>query len=656
MEDPPSLLQPTLSSDNAESLSSPLQNSLLPSLRGTMSYIGGVVHCKGRWAMTDQAHEIDGQTSDFEFKLIKADENSGGLFPVNGKYQGWFSVRQPPPMKSSVKVDDKDMLIRFDMLDNGNYSVTGKGFNKFGSFSLSGTLQSDGKIQMYRSYYQITTVPTTTSSRKSQVKKEKEPVEIAPTPKKIIKDEEKEPLPPTPLDTPRESGRVRKQSSLLREYQESLQKPISKPMPQEPKETPRTAVSAIPSVSERSHRLPTGLKKCGDLLKDISKHPRAFWFLEPVDHIKLNIPDYPKIIKHPMDFSTIKDNLEQGIYSSVDGFAEHMRLVFRNAITYNTAPDSAVNMAAKEISSKFEEKFKNILSQLEGNIGFTIPEPSKPLKTASAKKPATKVPPPPSPREVSTPRTVAGRPSLGSRVPPVPAYIPPAAIDIQTQTIVEMQKSMEQMKEELNRLRTMVKENEIVKKINDTKEAALNPLSFDEKKTLVEDIHKLPKDKIDIVATIIKEALPDCDDSEISLDALDTLTLRKLQKFVRECGVDTKKRKSTDGISKAKGDGNAPKRQRKPKALSSNASTDALSSNANPQASSFEAHEELLFEDGSLEEMDVVVAMGENQSEIHSSYQITHSGQSATNAPHSNEEDDDDEGNDWSEAAAEMRA
>jgi hypothetical protein len=38
----------------------------------------------------------------------------------------------------------------------------------------------------------------------------------------------------------------------------------------------------------------------------LSKHTYAWIFLEPVDPIKLNIPDYLDIIKKPMDFGTIK--------------------------------------------------------------------------------------------------------------------------------------------------------------------------------------------------------------------------------------------------------------------------------------------------------------------------------------------------------------
>ena len=68
----------------------------------------------------------------------------------------------------------------------------------------------------------------------------------------------------------------------------------------------------------------------------------------------------------------------------------------------------------------------------------------------------------------------------------------------------------------------------------DNREAALNPLTFDEKKALVAQIHKLSPEKMDRVLEIIQEAVPDCgEEVEVPIDSLDTLTLRKLQKFVQ---------------------------------------------------------------------------------------------------------------------------
>jgi Bromodomain extra-terminal - transcription regulation len=71
--------------------------------------------------------------------------------------------------------------------------------------------------------------------------------------------------------------------------------------------------------------------------------------------------------------------------------------------------------------------------------------------------------------------------------------------------------------------------------------AARDPLTFDEKKILISQIHKLPADKMDQVVEIVQAAIKPGQRSdgneeiEIPLDELDTLTLRKLQRYVEVC-------------------------------------------------------------------------------------------------------------------------
>lgn len=52
------------------------------------------------------------------------------------------------------------------------------------------------------------------------------------------------------------------------------------------------------------------VKLCLKLIRKIQKEKMAPPFKEPVDYVKLNIPDYPTIIKHPMvrtDFGGCQD-------------------------------------------------------------------------------------------------------------------------------------------------------------------------------------------------------------------------------------------------------------------------------------------------------------------------------------------------------------
>ncbi|KAJ0388917.1 hypothetical protein P43SY_011931 [Pythium insidiosum] len=66
-------------------------------------------------------------------------------------------------------------------------------------------------------------------------------------------------------------------------------------------------------------------------------HPRNRHgvFNYPVDPVALNLPTYTEVIKHPMDFGTIKRRLDEGLYVAVDDFVADVELVFTNARTFN---------------------------------------------------------------------------------------------------------------------------------------------------------------------------------------------------------------------------------------------------------------------------------------------------------------------------------
>ena len=65
----------------------------------------------------------------------------------------------------------------------------------------------------------------------------------------------------------------------------------------------------------------------------------------PVDANKLNIPDYHKIIKHPMDFGTIKKRLDNNYYWSAKECIKDFNTVFTNCYVYNKAGEDIVVMA-----------------------------------------------------------------------------------------------------------------------------------------------------------------------------------------------------------------------------------------------------------------------------------------------------------------------
>ena len=108
-------------------------------------------------------------------------------------------------------------------------------------------------------------------------------------------------------------------------------------------------------------------RKCRDLLKDLMSKPSSVPFSRPVDIVKLNIPDYPTIITHPMNLGTIRDLLRTRYYKSILHFAEAVRLTFRNALRYNPVGHS-IHETARVLSSEFEASLIELLSAYIGAV------------------------------------------------------------------------------------------------------------------------------------------------------------------------------------------------------------------------------------------------------------------------------------------------
>ncbi|KAM5571730.1 hypothetical protein ABKV19_012027 [Rosa sericea] len=109
------------------------------------------------------------------------------------------------------------------------------------------------------------------------------------------------------------------------------------------------------------------MKQCEGVLNLLMKHTYAWVFKHPVDVVKLNIPDYFTVIKHPMDLGTVKSKMTSGGYSNPLSFAADVRLTFSNAMTYNP-PGNDVHIMAETLSKYFEQKWKAIEKKLPVDV------------------------------------------------------------------------------------------------------------------------------------------------------------------------------------------------------------------------------------------------------------------------------------------------
>ncbi|ETO28969.1 hypothetical protein RFI_08155 [Reticulomyxa filosa] len=118
------------------------------------------------------------------------------------------------------------------------------------------------------------------------------------------------------------------------------------------------------------------LAQCGEILKDLQSKPEAEPFLEPVDWRALKLPDYPQIIKNPMDLGTIASKLGHSEYKDSYAFAEDVRLVWRNAKRYNT-PGSGIYVVAENLAKIFERKFARIKKKIAFYFAYVCNDNNK---------------------------------------------------------------------------------------------------------------------------------------------------------------------------------------------------------------------------------------------------------------------------------------
>ncbi|EXB80110.1 Transcription factor GTE1 [Morus notabilis] len=98
----------------------------------------------------------------------------------------------------------------------------------------------------------------------------------------------------------------------------------------------------------------------------VTRHKFAWPFMQPVDVEGLGLDDYFEVIDKPMDFSTIKNQMEarDGTgYKNVRQICADVRLVFKNAMKYNDEKSDVYDMA-KTLLKKFDEKWLQLLPKV----------------------------------------------------------------------------------------------------------------------------------------------------------------------------------------------------------------------------------------------------------------------------------------------------
>lgn len=302
------------------------------------------------------------------------------------------------------------------------------------------------------------------------------------------------------------------------------------------------------------------LRYCQAILREFAKKVHAefmFPFMEPVDYVALNIPDYPKVIKNPMDLGTVKTKLEEDEYENAAQFEADVRLILWNCFKFNP-PGTPVHLMGRRMETLFNTKWaerpppptpppvveepKQEESESEDDSSDDkIAEMERHLKTLSEKirlmKAATKkkekvekkAPVKAAPQDKPVkPKTAAKTPA---KAPPKPA---PAKAP-----------APEKKKAPPKRSRPVYSSSS---GSSSSSEEDVPMITFEQKKELSDSINNFEGDKLANVVQIIHSRMPHLRDNggqeeiELDMDSLDPKTLYKLYEYVKKTTAPKRKK------------------------------------------------------------------------------------------------------------------
>lgn len=108
------------------------------------------------------------------------------------------------------------------------------------------------------------------------------------------------------------------------------------------------------------------MKKCEQILNLLVAHKFADPFKEPVDSVKLGIPDYPVKVKEPMDLGTVRKKLKAREYKNPAAFEADIRKIWHNSFLYNPK-HTQIYQITVELSEYFEKLRKEFQDGATGD-------------------------------------------------------------------------------------------------------------------------------------------------------------------------------------------------------------------------------------------------------------------------------------------------
>ncbi|KAI8630800.1 Bromodomain-containing protein [Xylariaceae sp. FL1651] len=118
--------------------------------------------------------------------------------------------------------------------------------------------------------------------------------------------------------------------------------------PKRPIHPPKNRDPEYSSKASRKKKLDPEQRFFETVLEEVKKvkhYAINQWFMAPVDPVALNIPNYFKIIKKPMDLATMTEKNYDGEYKTMKDMEKDMKLIVNNAELFNGVDHEVSNQA-----------------------------------------------------------------------------------------------------------------------------------------------------------------------------------------------------------------------------------------------------------------------------------------------------------------------
>ena len=117
-------------------------------------------------------------------------------------------------------------------------------------------------------------------------------------------------------------------------------------------------------------------------IRNIKRLKDAKPFINPVDPIALNIPQYYHFIRRPMSISVIEQKLQKGVYSDVEQFFDDFKVMIDNAIKFNGEKSVMANLANNLLQTFTKHMHNMPLKEVTKPVKKAEPKSSVSLPTA----------------------------------------------------------------------------------------------------------------------------------------------------------------------------------------------------------------------------------------------------------------------------------